>query len=348
MENKNQAMRHEVFTSWEDFPQRRELKFWVGNDICEAMGRSRHVLDNRLISNEITAIYGEPKAGKTFVAVACAVSCVAGSEFWGQRFPAGASVIYVAAERFEQAAERVRAQFQYQGFDMIPKEFTLVGGVPAIRLSDSHIISKLKELVSNINPSLIVFDTYVRLTDNDEDSSRDADNNVQILTDIVRSSQCDCAGLLVHHAGKDQRRGMRGSSALLAAVTTVWKVTQKSKNRQVVLSMEDANTMDVASPCQFEIVSLEIPRGDSDGHLEVGVAVPAGEMNQELSRAEKVLELIRSAGDSGMTIDQLRPRLQAAIVGSSDSTIRRVLGSLVNSGSVNQTLVGKKIVYRCH
>lgn len=340
-------MRHEAFTPWEDLPRRGELKFWVGNDICEAMGRSRHVLDNRLISNEITAIYGEPKAGKTFVAVACAVSCVAGTEFWGQRFPAGASVIYVAAERFEQAAERVRAQFQYQGFDIIPKEFVLVGGVPAIRLSDSYVISELKELVRDISPSLIVFDTYVRLTDNDEDSSRDADNNVQILTDIVRSSQCDCAGLLVHHAGKDQRRGMRGSSALLAAVTTVWKVAQKSKNRQVILSMEDANAIDVAPPCQFEIVSLEIPWAGNERHLEVGVAVPASEMNHEQSRIERVQELIRSAGNSGTTIDQLLPRVQAEFGGSSESTVRRILGSLVNSGKVSQAYVGKKMVYHC-
>lgn len=341
-------MRHEAFNSWDDFSPRRELKFWVGNDICEAMGRSRHILDSRLISNEITAIYGEPKAGKTFVAIACAVSCVAGTEFWGKRFPAGSSVIYVAAERFEQAAERIRAQFQYQGFDRIPKEFVLVGGVPAVRLSDSYVISELKELVRDISPSLIVFDTYVRLTDNDEDSSRDADNNVQILTEIVRSSQCDCAGLLVHHAGKDQRRGMRGSSALLAAVTTVWKVVQKSKNRQVVVSMEDANAMDIAPPCQFEIVSLDVPRADGDGHIEVGVAVPTREMNQEQSRTAKVQELIRSAGNLGMTIDQLLPRVQAEIGGSSESTIRRVLVSLVNSGSVSRAYVGKKIVYHCY
>lgn len=208
------------------------IRCWTGNEIREAGASSRHILSNRLISNEITALYGEPKAGKTFVAIACAVACSLGLDFWGQKFSECGAVIYVAAERLEQAAERICAQFQRQGFESVPTDFVLVGGVPQIRLSDMQILSELKELVSRIGPSLIVFDTYVRITDNDEDKARDADNNIVLLTEIVRSSSRDCAGLLVHHAGKDQSRGMRGSSALLAAVTTVWKVSRKSKRAQ--------------------------------------------------------------------------------------------------------------------
>jgi hypothetical protein len=321
-----------------------DIQIWVGEAIIDAIQPVRHVLKQRLVANEITAIYGDPKSGKTFVAIACAVACATAGDFWGCNFSELGRVIYVAAERHEQAAERIRAQFKEVGLEQIPSNFVLVGGMPTIRLSQKPLVDQLKKLVSIVNPSLIVFDTYVRMTDNDEDNSRDADNNVLILSEVVRSSQKPCAGLLVHHGGKDPSRGMRGSSALLAAVTAVWKVVRKAKSGQVTLSMEDANAMALAEPCHFEIQSRLI--SSRDDLIEVGVAVPVEGPLRRPSRRDSVLELIRRSGSRGMSIDEVVAEVVLTTGSGSESAIRRCLDSLVTEGLVSGSYVGKKISYK--
>jgi hypothetical protein len=321
------------------------LQYWVGEGICDAIGVTRHILTDRLVADEITALYGEPKVGKTFVAVACAVACATGSEFWGHRFPENGKVVYVAAERHEQAAERIRAQFLQFGYDNIPENVVLVGGFPTIRLSNTKLVEQLKQVVAKVNPTLIVFDTYVRLTDNDEDNSRDADNNIMILTEVVRSSGNPCSGLLVHHAGKDKTKGMRGSSALLAAVTTVWKVSRKSKSRILVLSMEDANSMALAEPCFFEIATMNLPSLDMVGEVPMGVVVPCqGEVSKP-SRMELVRAVLSERGSSGMAIDELLAAVKARGGEGSESAVRRDMLSLVRDGTVAETRLGKRIIY---
>lgn len=319
------------------------IGIWVGDGVRDAIQPARHILCERLVANEITALYGEPKTGKTFIAVACAVSCVVGGEFWGHKFPEGGSVVYVAAERHEQAAERIRAQFQQVGFDHIPDTFVLVGGEPTIRLSNTPLISQLKTLISIVNPSLVVFDTYVRMTENDEDNSRDTDNNIFAFTQIIRSSNRPCAGLLVHHRGKDPSRKMRGSSALLAAVTTVWKVEKKAKGRTLVLSMEDANSIALAEPCYFEIVQSKIRLGYEN--LDVGVVAPTDAPARTKSRRDCIIEALSESNPRGLAISHLVAEVRRATGSGSDSAVRRDLENLIEEGYVAEKPAGKKRIY---
>jgi hypothetical protein len=323
------------------------LQYWVGNEICDAIGITQHLLKNRLVANEITALYGEPKVGKTHIAITCAIACVMGDEFWGVKFPPGGTVIYVAAERHEQAVQRIRAQFLHHGYEDIPPEFILVGGIPTVCFSNVTLIEQLKALVAKNSPILVIFDTYVRMTDNDEDKSRDADDNIQALTLIIRCSGVECAGIVVHHSGKDLSKGMRGSSAMLAAVTTVWKVAKKSKQKHLCLSMDDANCMAAPEPCFFEIITKLVPRRRLlEEDQEVGIAVPAENRTAQATREDQILEIIRGAGTTGTTIEQIRKEMNQIVGKCSVSTLRRDLKALVDVGVVTESRSGKQAIYR--
>ena len=323
------------------------LQYWKGDQICDAIGKTRHILDNRLVAGEITAIYGPPKVGKTHVAIVCAVACATGGEFWGVKFPQdGSKVIYVAAERHEQAALRLRAHFVRLGFEEIPENIVLVGGFPVVQLGDENLIQHLKDLVKEVSPSLVVFDTYVRMTDNDEDNSRDADNNISAFIQIIRQSRRDCAGLLVHHSGKEIGKKMRGSSALLAAVTTVWKVTQKGTPKKICLSMEDANVLAETDPCYFEIFQVIVPTLTTlEEDEEVGIAVSVTNGTAEASREAQILRIVKDAGGTGLAIGEITERVIKVVGPCPASTLRRILGLLRDRGDITQSRSGKKMFY---
>jgi hypothetical protein len=323
------------------------LQYWKGDQICDAIGRTRHILDNRLVAGEITAIYGPPKVGKTHVAIVCAVACATGGEFWGVKFPQdGSKVIYVAAERHEQAALRLRAHFVRLGFRELPDNIVLVGGFPIVQLGDESLIQHLKNLVKEVSPSLVVFDTYVRMTNNDEDNSRDADNNITAFIEIIRQSRRDCAGLLVHHSGKEIGKKMRGSSALLAAVTTVWKVTQKGTPKKICLSMEDANVLAETDPSYFEIIQVTVPALTTlEGDEEVGIAVSVANGTSIATREEQILRIMKDAGGTGLAIEEITERVVKVVGPCPPTTLRRILGLLTDRGDITQSRSGKKVIY---
>ena len=342
------ASKFSAVESWirEDDPQYR-LKAWTGDKICDAIGKTRHILEDRLVANEITALYGEPKVGKTHIAIALAVACVTGGEFWGASFPTGGKVIYVSAERHEQAAQRIRAHFINMGFQNISDDLMLVGGSSDLSLSNEKLMSELKQHVKDFSPTLIIFDTYVRMTDNDEDKSRDADDNINAFKEIIRQSDVPCAGLVVHHSGKDSSKGMRGSSAMLAAVTSVWRVSRKKRDTKLIfLSMEDSNDIETQDPCAFEFVTVDLPHlNPLEEDSKIGVVVPAGENQAGDNRESRILKLIFEAGKFGSEIEGLMR--DAALDGFdfSESTLRRDLERLVQRGAITKYPVGKRILY---
>ena len=323
------------------------LNVWTGDKICDAIGKTRHILKDRLVANEITALYGEPKVGKTHIAIALAVACVTGGEFWGASFPRGGKVIYVSAERHEQAAQRICAHFINMGSSYIPDDFMLVGGTSNLSLSNEKLMNELKQQVKDFSPTLVIFDTYVRMTDNDEDKSRDADDNINAFKEIIRQSDVPCAGLVVHHSGKDPSKGMRGSSALLAAVTTSWSVSQRKKDKKLIsLSMEAANDFEPQSPCYFQWLIVDMPRlSPLEEETKVGIVISAEEQQAETDRESQILEIVSRTGKYGIEIEGLIKEALLIGLDFSDSTFRRVLTKLVQRGAITKYKLGKQIFY---
>ena len=88
-----------------------------------------------------------------------------------------------------------------------------------------ELIKEIREL--GIAPSLIVIDTLARNFVGDENSSSDMSQFISVIGELI--AQLSCSVLVVHHAGKDESKGMRGSSALLGAVDAELECTRTSE-----------------------------------------------------------------------------------------------------------------------
>jgi len=333
----------EVFIadSWRSIP----IKFWRGDSIPSIVDGPNHVLPNRLIAGEITAGYGEPKSGKTFIAVNCTIAAALDLEFWGEKFNlGGAPVVYFAAERVGQVAQRLTAACRRLGLSSIPSNVYLIDGRSSDGVTSEYWQNDIEKLIASINPALVIFDTYARMIDNNEDSAGDATRNIKAFECFINASSIPCAGILIHHSGKTTNRKMRGSSALLAAVTTAWKVVME--NGTICLSMDDANAFELCSPQYFKVHSVDISDYSTSVELAVGVAEPIQTPSKGRSREFLVLGLWLDSANLWRDLRDIRVALQEAgeIVG--ESTLSRTLKELTEDGRLETQKSVRRHEYR--
>lgn len=170
-------------------------------------------------SSGLVVIWGPPKSGKSFVALDLGLHIAAGRPWRGRRVRRGV-VVYVAAEAGESMHMRIVAARTKFGHDGLP--FFVIPVAPNMldREDFGELVTTLRECEEGHAPIVAIFvDTLSRTAPGaNENAPEDMTRYVATL-DKLRQ-EFGCAVLAVHHSGKDRERGMRGHSALLAAVDT--------------------------------------------------------------------------------------------------------------------------------
>ena len=322
------------------------IRSYSGDDILSLPGAS-FLLPNRLINNEITCLFGPYKSGKTFIAVLVGLMCAIGGEIWGSKFPEGGSdVVYFAAERPHQVRDRIEAACRYLGLAEVPKKFHLCLAESPLKLSNESNINALCEKVRLLQPRLVVFDTYARMNDKDEDKQNIAVYNYDQLMKVIASSNVDTAGLLVHHAGKTVTSGMRGASALSAAVGAIWSVS-KSADGVIELNMDECNAVDSPEPAYFVIETVECEPNQITGEIrKVGVLIPVSSPNGSKNRGERLLQLLQDDPRIELKVEEVKQLLDQQRDSISKGTISKYLTDLVNAGHVEVIGRSKNTRYR--
>jgi hypothetical protein len=148
------------------------------------------------------------------------------------------------------------------------------------------LIAEIRAL--NITPSLIVIDTYARNAGGiEENSAKETMTAVAIMSSLEQET--GAAVLLVAHSGKSQDAGLRGSSAMLAALDTELlceKVSEGSERMgRLTLSKSKDSEDGITVPFKCEVVTLS----DIDASNNSLVVVPCDESelpNQKSQRSK--------------------------------------------------------------
>lgn len=197
-------------------PVDRFLDRLVSDEEMECRPPPEYLIDGLLVRDSLGAIYGASGSGKTFVALSWALSVATGSWWQGRRVVRGPA-LFVAAEGSGGLGARIGAWKAHNGFHgkaglmVLPEPICIMDAVAARVVGEA---SRVRGAV------LVVIDTVARsMPGGDENSAKDIGRLVD-GADTVRRLSGACV-LFVHHTGKDQSAGMRGNSALHAAVATV-------------------------------------------------------------------------------------------------------------------------------
>ncbi len=212
-------------------------------------------------------LYGAPGSGKSFVALDAALHVATGRSWAGRRVRQ-ADVVYVASEggagfrlRVIAALDALRTKGCLD--DARLGLITVAPNLGRERSDQDRLVREVQEQseLLGLRPGLIVLDTLARSIQGlDESSTRDM--NDFIANASVLGSRLNALVMPIHHSGKDEDRGMRGSSALLGAADAVWRLRSEADLKQIeVEKMKDAES---GSSFSFNLRAHDLGL-DSDG-----------------------------------------------------------------------------------
>jgi hypothetical protein len=168
----------------------------------------RWLLHNRIPEGQ-TWMYGEPGAGKTFLALDWAAAVAA----------SGLTVVYFVGEGVQGFARRVlaiREANPHQNFS------SLLVVPQAPHLMEQGSVAIMRQTVKENSPALVVVDTFARASVGaDENSAKDVGMAIDVLDSLWHDYQC--SSLVIHHSTKNSGTE-RGSSAIRGAADATWEV----------------------------------------------------------------------------------------------------------------------------
>lgn len=253
-----------------------QSKFWRMSDIdVSEATRNDYIVKGFLQKKRFALLFGQPGEGKTFCALALGYAVASGKPFLGQIRVKRGSVLFLAYESPGSLKNREIAIAQQFGIDD-----NLIGAPADFNLKTEEGRKELGQMVADVvaetGPlSLIIIDTWARLLSRagvDENDATEVGNIVRTLEMLVESSGASV--LCIAHSGKDRSLGVRGSSALKAAISTELEVDNRTLYTRKQRDIEEH------APVGFDLTPVTIGvDGDGDAVTSC-IVVPAAVQDQ--------------------------------------------------------------------
>ena len=210
----------------------------------------RWLIDSLWADQAVGVIGGEPKCGKSFLALELALAVASGAPClrrFGTR-QTGPVLLFAAEDALHVVRERLEAIASVAGIDFDALDVHVITA-PTVRLDLEQHRRMLRHTVDAQRPRLVVLDPFVRLHRCDENVAADVAPLLAYLRELQRG--LETAVLLVHHARKagHARAGqaLRGSSEIHA-----WGDSNLYLRRQrdrLALTIEHRAAASVADLC---------------------------------------------------------------------------------------------------
>lgn len=184
------------------------------------------LVDGVLPDNALSAIWGEPGSGKSFMALDIALAVAAGGDWFGRACGEG-GVAYLAAEGGRGVKKRLIAYRNRHGARNLP--FALIPAALDLCTKDHETEALISELegvqgMLRVPLRLVVIDTLSRtMGGGNENDSQDMGALIRNADRIREATGAHV--MFVHHGGKDKDKKTRGHSSLYGALDTAIEVT---------------------------------------------------------------------------------------------------------------------------
>lgn len=222
--------------------------------------RVKHVLPTR----GLAALYGPSGSGKTFLVLDLAASICLGEDWFGNKCKP-TEVIYIGLEGGTGIQNRVKG-WEIARKKQFPSSFKAI--IDTFNLLEDECVNELIEQIPK--GSVVIIDTLNRATPGIEENSG-ADMSRVIANAKTIEDSIEGLVLFVHHTGKDQRKGLRGHSSLIAALDAAISIEIKEKKRKI---WKTSKVKDGSDETENGFLLKEFPIGeDSDGEEETSCSV---------------------------------------------------------------------------
>ncbi len=202
----------------------------------------------------LAAIYGEPGSGKSFLALHLAHTVALGIDDWFGFPVQQAPVIYIALEGQGGIGKRISA-LEKHSKKLCPDQLRFWSREIQL-LSGEGLDALVSEILAVVGKgAVVIVDTLNQASPGaEENSSQDMGKIIANAKKL--GSEVGGMVVLVHHAGKDRSRGLRGHSSLFAAMDTVIEVRKVAAGRQWCLTKAKDDTAD--QTMDFDLIPYDV------------------------------------------------------------------------------------------
>jgi RecA-family ATPase len=301
-------------------------------ELGDQPARPAYLIDSLWAERGVGIIGGEPKCGKSFLALDLAVAVASGTPCLGRfavRAP-GRVLLFAAEDALSTVHQRLQGITQVAGLGLEHLDLYLITS-PTVRLDLERDRQRLHNTVAHLRPRLLVLDPFVRLHRVDENQVQEVAPLLAFLRQIERTFTS--AVCLVHHLRKGAShlrsgQALRGSSELHAWGDSNLYLS-RSRDR-LRLSIEHRAA---AAPADLY---LQLP--DTDGPLALRLCEQhdsqAACSSSPRSPSQRVLRALQRTG-MPMTLAALR-----AAAGMRTQTLCETLTALAADGVVRKSEAG--------
>jgi DNA-binding transcriptional ArsR family regulator len=269
----------------------------------------------------LTAAFGPPKSGKTFVVMDATLRIVTGMP-WHDGSPVEqGDAIWVASEGVWGLADRCDSWIDAHGLDLpdrirfLPVPVNLFEGEP------SELVSEIEEL--GLNPKMIVFDSLAGCSVGaNESSPSDRQQTIDAAIALTRRYRCNVT--VIHHTTKDGL-SERGTNALRGAADQMFRIDKKED--QITIRSEAERDAAPFDPIHLELVEHEdslVVRGSDSSRTNRPMRSGISRRIEDFLAAQPLT--------AWLTTPEVEEEL-----GASRSAVSRQLKSLVDKGIAEST-----------
>lgn len=294
----------------------------------------RWLIEDLWATDAVGIVGGEPKCGKSFLALDLAVAVASGTPCL-RRFPAtqtGRVLLFAAEDALHVVRARLAGIALTAGVALETLDIQVITA-PTLRLDLPEDQRRLRETVATLRPKLLVLDPFVRLHRIDENAAAEVAPVLAYLRELERHFHT--AVLLVHHARKGAAHARAGQALRGSSELHAWGDSNLYLRRHgdtLSLAIEHR-----AAPSRDGLVVQLVARGEALAlHVvDGGEQRPAPATRPLRERIEHAL--VHAA--TPLTRRELRRvcRMRA-------STLGQVLARLIADGRVGQSPEGYSLV----
>lgn len=303
----------------------------------------RYVVDKLIIKQGLNLIYGQSKAGKTFVALEIAIqAATAGKVFGYYDCPEVIPTLIVNEEDQPRSLhDRIRAMTDE--VDM-PISFHIQKN---IRLDDEKTIEQLVAQVKEHQYGLVIFDNLARLHLQNENASNEM---TRVINSLMLITQVGASVVLLHHPRKTMQGeansmsgNIRGSTVILNSMDTVLSLERVIHPPDHIIAMEQTkNKQELEIQNIVKIQLCDDVDGIAGKKRFVWLGEQKAELSNDIKLEEKLYALISAQEDkldakevcalAGIPLVGRDPRVAARV----PSDVVAALASLASSGRLQR------------
>jgi hypothetical protein len=274
---------------------------------------ARDFVERLLETDSVAMVYGRDGTGKTFWVLDLVLHVAWDHTWFGLEVEGGPALMF-ALESQRGVEKRVAAFRQHHRLQGEQLPFKLITGI--VDLSDDAAVDALikrirregKEMGRRVK--IVAIDTLMAaLGGNGNEDNSETMNPVLANCHRIRSATGVCL-LLVHHPGKDSRRGPRGFSGIRGTLSTLIEIesTDRSKPRRVIVRKQrDLDFPERDMFYRLQPVELGI---DRRGRVISSCVVVPLQVEGERQTAEREAKLVKLTKQQRLAFDALHDALQ--------------------------------------